>query len=194
MDRSNSSDGVNLADWWKKKVGSLEASLYRSQWCQKDSGRAVSVQQIYAAGGGDAGLKNCRKFHLAGADTCHMTTPVGFTDTTKLVESFSVMVFSDAAGSAADGAQVIGHEKWSGHNGPQSHLRAGLLHAEAEVARNQLWRSSCRCQDRLVLREPVDNVQDTVPGVLDVAIVTPQVANLTQLSVVHLKSKSLNWI
>lgn len=31
---------------------------------------------------------------MAGADTYHMTTPVGFTDTTKLVESFSIVAFS----------------------------------------------------------------------------------------------------
>lgn len=49
--------------------------------------------------------------------------------------------------------------------------------------------SSCRSQDVLVLKEPVNDVQDAVPRVLDVAIVTPQVADLTQLSVVYLNTK-----
>lgn len=49
-------------------------------------------------------------------------------------------------------------------------------------------RSCYRYQDILVFEEPVNNVQDTVPSVLDVAIVTPQVADLSQLCVVYLKT------
>ena len=50
-------------------------------------------------------------------------------------------------------------------------------------------RPGCRYQDILVPKEPVNNVQDAVPRVLDVAIVAPQVADLAQQSVVNLKTK-----
>lgn len=34
-------------------------------------------------------------------------------------------------------------------------------------------RTGRRSDDVLVIKEPVDNVEDTVPGVLDIAVVTP---------------------
>ena len=47
-------------------------------------------------------------------------------------------------------------------------------------------RPSDRSQDVLVVVEPVRDAQDAVPGVLDVPVVPPQVADLPQLGVVHL--------
>lgn len=57
-----------------------------------------------------------------------------------LVDADGHFVLHDAAGFIADGAQVVGHEQRSSHDRPQSHLSARLLHAEAEVADNQLLR------------------------------------------------------
>lgn len=47
--------------------------------------------------------------------------------------------------------------------------------------------ASCRLQHVLVCREPVQDGKYTVPGVLNVIIVTPQVADLCQDGVVHLE-------
>lgn len=47
--------------------------------------------------------------------------------------------------------------------------------------------ASRRLQHILVCREPVQDGKHAVPGVLDVIIVTPQVADLCQDSVVHLE-------
>lgn len=49
--------------------------------------------------------------------------------------------------------------------------------------------SSCRLQDVLVVEEPISNAQHTIPRVLYVTIVTPQVTDLSQLGVVHLRNK-----
>lgn len=55
-----------------------------------------------------------------------------------LVDGNDQLVLQDGTGLGADGAQVVGHVEGSGHDGPQRHLGAGLLEAEAEVADNQL--------------------------------------------------------
>jgi len=83
-----------------------------------------------------------------GKKVCHLYNAPSLDAHGVLVDADDHFVLQDAAGPAADGAQVIGHEKWSSHNGPQSHLRPGLVHAEAEVARNQLWRSESHNQGR----------------------------------------------
>lgn len=51
------------------------------------------------------------------------------------------LVLQDAAGLAADGPQVIGHEKRSSHDRPQGHLSARLVNAEAKVSNDQLLRA-----------------------------------------------------
>lgn len=58
-----------------------------------------------------------------------------------LVDGDGQLVLQDGAGLGADGAQVVGHVEGSGHDGPQRHLGAGLLAAEAEVTDNQLQAS-----------------------------------------------------
>lgn len=55
-----------------------------------------------------------------------------------LVDADGHLVLQDAPGTAAEGAQVIGHEKGSSHDRPQSHLGTRLVHAEAKVTYNQL--------------------------------------------------------
>lgn len=57
-----------------------------------------------------------------------------------LVDADGHFILQDGASPAADGAQVIGHEKRSSHDGPESHLSSRLVHAEAKVASKQLWR------------------------------------------------------
>lgn len=71
---------------------------------------------------------------------CHLYNASSLDAHGVLIDADGHFVLQDAAGPAADGAQVIGHEKRSGHNRPHSHLRPRLLHAEAKVASNQLWR------------------------------------------------------
>jgi len=57
-----------------------------------------------------------------------------------LIDANGHFVLQDEPGTAADRAQVIGHEKRSSHDCPQGHLSARLVHAEAKVTDNQLRR------------------------------------------------------
>lgn len=43
----------------------------------------------------------------------------------------------------------------------------------------------------LIIKEPIGDRQNTVPRVLDISIVTPQVTDLTQQSVIHLKNTTI---
>lgn len=61
-----------------------------------------------------------------------------------LVDGDGHLVLQDGAGLSADGAQVVGHVKRSGHDGPQRHLGARLFGAEAKVTDNQLQRARSR--------------------------------------------------
>lgn len=64
-----------------------------------------------------------------------------------LVDADDDFVLQDTAGFGADGPQVIGHEERGSHDRPQGHLSTRLVHAEAEVTHNQLWRSEGRRND-----------------------------------------------
>lgn len=72
---------------------------------------------------------------------CHLYDASSLDAHGVLVDADGHFVLQDAASPAADGAQVIGHEKRSSHDRPQRHLSPGLVHAEAKVANNELWRS-----------------------------------------------------
>ena len=89
-------------------------------------------------------IRSCR----INAKVCHLYNAFSLNAHGVLVDADGHFVLQDAAGPAADGAQVIGHEKRSGHNCPQSHLRTRLVHAEAKVANNQLCRSKSHKQRR----------------------------------------------
>lgn len=55
-----------------------------------------------------------------------------------LIDADHDFILQDGASAAADGAQIVGHEERRGHDRPQRHLRAWLVHAEAEVSNDQL--------------------------------------------------------
>lgn len=55
-----------------------------------------------------------------------------------LIDADRDFILQDSASAAADGAQIVGHEERRGHDRPQRHLRARLVHAEAEVSNDQL--------------------------------------------------------
>lgn len=78
---------------------------------------------------------------------CHLYNAPSLDAHGVLVDADGHFVLQDAAGPAADGAQVIGHEERCSHNRPHSHLRPRLFHAEAKVASNQLWRSESHNQE-----------------------------------------------
>lgn len=65
-----------------------------------------------------------------------------------LVDGDGHLVLQDGAGLCADGAKVVGHVEWSGHDGPQRHLGARLLGAEAKVTDNQLQPASVKEEER----------------------------------------------
>lgn len=61
-----------------------------------------------------------------------------------LVDADDHLVLQDGPSLAADGAQVVGHEKRGGHDGPQSHLTARLIQTEAKVTHKQLPEAKIR--------------------------------------------------
>lgn len=81
-------------------------------------------------------MRTCKE--LISEKVCHLYNASSLDAHWVLVDADGHFVLQDAAGPTADGAQVIGHEKWSGHNRPQSHLSTRLVHAKAKVADNQL--------------------------------------------------------
>lgn len=101
-----------------------------------------------------------------------------------LVDLDHQAVLQDLLGTGGDGAEIRGHEEWSCHHCPQSHLGARLLVAKAKVSNDELegrrqkdGRGRKRLETCLLvsLGEPASCWEGTLKGNLTPSFASPLV-------------------